>query len=135
MQDLELLLPNFFTNVTQDPRYADLHAQNYPKTLLGLNRWIPVNRILGQLDFYTHTPLFFFFSKKSGVTVAFQSFHGSVQISLSGSLSSALQREVLVFIGKRLTCGFLFSTSVGFRAFSFLLWHYMFPAAFSAYLH
>lgn len=47
-------------------------------------------------------------------------FRESVWISLSGSVSSALQRAVLVFIGKRLTCGFLFSTSVGFRAFSFL---------------
>lgn len=47
-------------------------------------------------------------------------FRGSVWISFSGSLSSALQRALFVFIGKRLTCGFLFSTSVGFYAFSFL---------------
>lgn len=47
-------------------------------------------------------------------------FHGSIWTSLSGTLSSTLQRALFVFLGKSLTCGFLFSTSVGFCAFSFL---------------
>lgn len=55
----------------------------------------------------------------SGVT-CFLVFCGSVWISLSGTLSCALQRALFVFIGKRLTCGFLFSVFVGFCAFSFL---------------
>lgn len=52
--------------------------------------------------------------------ICFLVFCSFVWISLSGSLSSALQRALFVFIGKRLTCGFLFSASVGFCAFSFL---------------
>lgn len=47
-------------------------------------------------------------------------FCGSAKSSLSGSVSSALQGAVLVFIGKRLTCGFLFSSSAAFHAYSFL---------------
>lgn len=73
----------------------------------------------------SHSPAFLSFfpffkkKKKCGVT-CFLVFCGFVWISLSGSLSSSLQRTLFVFIGKRLTCGFLFSASVGFCAFSFL---------------
>lgn len=44
-------------------------------------------------------------------------FHGSVWISLSGALSSALQRALFVFIGKRLTCGFFVFSFCGFLCF------------------
>lgn len=84
-------------------------------------RWITVYRTQGAAT-APQFSCFFVFSilkRKSGVT-CFLVFCGSVWISFSGSLSSALQRTLFVFIGKRLTCGFLFSNSVGFYAFSFL---------------
>lgn len=126
MEGLYFLVPNSFSNVILDASCGTLHAQNYPKALLGLDRWIQVDNCLqdpgGSYSFTLFLLFLFLFSflkRKSGVT-CFLVFRGSVWISFSGSLSSALQRTLFVFIGKRLTCGFLFSTSVGFCAFSFL---------------
>lgn len=123
MWSLEFLPSNFFSRVIWDSTYAALHAQNYPKTLLGLNRWIPVHRILGATRLL-HPILFFFFFKKSGVTVVFRCFVGLskfpclVQLVLlcRGQCLFLLERGLPVFFGSSLPP----PTSVGFYAFSFL---------------